>query len=490
MIKLIQNETIKTIKKTSTKILVILAILALLGAVGFSYLITNLNGMVTNYYTEDGEWQELMRDNITSIKKTLETGTNLYDLNALAQMKAEMETYEIALKYNINYMYYNGFYWKVQALDEIQEAKVSQNLSVNEDEKEKYEKFVTERENLLAKDNYKGYVEALKIQMKQKLDNNEISKDTYEQEIYLLDLQEKYNIFENSETINSWKRQAYQDISVIKKCLTTGINTTTGKLLKEDEIASLEDRLKIQEYRLENDVPLQESGSTARSLYDIFAPAFSLIMISILMIIIAGSSISTEISKGTIKFLLFTPNKRWKVLLSKIISAILILLVLSLVISILSVLIGNICFKDDGTVYVYVQNGNVKVLSNIVYTMLYYLTSSIDILVYMLFGIMLSTITKNTALSVGVSIASYVGSGTIMQIINAYITADWVKFIPFNNLGLADKIFANNLSYSSSTMLSNMANEVSIGFSLAVLGVCCVLMIVTMFDSFNKRDIV
>jgi len=33
IIKLIQNETIKTLKKTSTKILILLAILALLGAV-------------------------------------------------------------------------------------------------------------------------------------------------------------------------------------------------------------------------------------------------------------------------------------------------------------------------------------------------------------------------------------------------------------------------------------------------------------------------
>ena len=33
IIKLIQNETIKTLKKTSTKILILLAILALIGAV-------------------------------------------------------------------------------------------------------------------------------------------------------------------------------------------------------------------------------------------------------------------------------------------------------------------------------------------------------------------------------------------------------------------------------------------------------------------------
>ena len=74
-------------------------------------------------------------------------------------------------------------------------------------------------------------------------------------------------------------------------------------------------------------------------MYDIYAPSFSLIIVSILMIMITGSAISTEVSKGTIKFLLFTPNKRWKVLVSKVISAVIILIAISLVLSLLTVVI-------------------------------------------------------------------------------------------------------------------------------------------------------
>lgn len=77
-----------------------------------------------------------------------------------------------------------------------------------------------------------------------------------------------------------------------------------------------------------------------------------------------------------------------------------------------------------------------------------------------------------------------------MQIVNTFITADWIKFVPFNNLGLADKIFANNVSYLAMQNASSFMNNVSITFSLSVLAVCAVLMIITMFDSFNKRDIV
>lgn len=227
-----------------------------------------------------------------------------------------------------------------------------------------------------------------------------------------------------------------------------------------------------------------------RNVYDIYAPSFSLIIVSILMIMITGSAISTEVSKGTIKFLLFTPNKRWKVLLSKVISAVIILIAISLVLSLLTVVIGNIFFKEDGMTYLFVQNGEVKALSNLTYIILYYLTSCIDIFVYMLFALMLSTLTHNTALSVGVSIACYIGSSIVMQIVNMLITADWIKFIPFNNMNLTGRIFANTVSYTSMQMVSETMNNVSVGFSLAVLGVCGVLMVVSMFDSFNKRDIV
>ena len=103
---------------------------------------------------------------------------------------------------------------------------------------------------------------------------------------------------------------------------------------------------------------------------------------------------------------------------------------------------------------------------------------------------MLSTITKNTALSVGVSIACYIGSGTIMQLVNYYISADWIKFIPFNNLGLADRIFEGNISYSMIQVANSTSAAISTGFSLLVIAVCAVLMIITMFDSFNKRDVV
>jgi ABC-2 type transport system permease protein len=108
----------------------------------------------------------------------------------------------------------------------------------------------------------------------------------------------------------------------------------------------------------------------------------------------------------------------------------------------------------------------------------------------MVFALMLSTVARNSAVAVGLSIATYLGGSTIMQIVNIFVKKDWIKFIPFNNLSLQSRIFNGDVSYSASSMISGLTGNIPVSFSFAVLGVCVFLMLVTMFDSFRKRDIV
>ena len=137
---------------------------------------------------------------------------------------------------------------------------------------------------------------------------------------------------------------------------------------------------------------------------------------------------------------------------------------------------------------VVVKNGNVAKIENTLFTIEYYFAKLIPVIIFAIFALMLSVITRNTSVSLGLSIATYMGNSVAMLIVNAYIKKDWVKLIPFNNLNIVDKIFPNFQSVIS-TGLENTTTT-SLEFSLAVLGVCAILMFVTMYDSFNKRDII
>lgn len=489
MIKLIQNETIKTFKRTSTKILILIAILSLLAAAGFSKAIISLSNFAVEVFNvEDEEWREQVSNEIKTTKNELNSKDTTYDKESKAQMQAYIEMCELALKYNINVMYYSGNFWKNEILESIRDLKVQATMTNKDNNNE-----INSRIQLLEKDDYYGYIEILKKAEKDKLDNKLISQEEYDDNIYLLELKGKYEINKEKTEMIDWKENVYNDIENIKSTLRTGINSTSGKLLKEEEIKKLEENLLMDEYRLKNNIPLFESMSSERTSYDMFAPSLSMAVVSILLIIIGGTSISGEITKGTIKFLLFTPNKRWKILLSKILSALFILITLTVVLSLLCVLIGNILFSEPGTEYLYVKDGEVHVLSNLTYMVLYFLASSIDIIVYAVFAFMLSVITRTTAVSVGVGIACQIGYGIVMNIINMFITADWIKYIPFNNLDFADRIFSNNLSFTAVQMTGGTVADVMsrpIEFSVMVIGVTVILMLVTMFDSFNKRDIV
>lgn len=231
IIKLVQNETIKTFKKTSTKILVILSILSLLVAVGLAKLVMAISD-IPGYYMENSEnWKEQMKEQISSMKKTIETEGAHYDRESLANLKAEVETYELALKNDVNYIYiYDNSNWKTQLLSQIQTAKYNVIMSESMQDskaKEENEKIVKERVNILEKNDFAGYIEFEKENKKKELEDKKITKEEYDDEIYLLELQKKYDIFKESIGVLDWKADLYRDIKEMKTNLRTGINSTS-----------------------------------------------------------------------------------------------------------------------------------------------------------------------------------------------------------------------------------------------------------------------
>ena len=330
--------------------------------------------------------------------------------------------------------------------------------------------------------------------LKQNLDAKLIEQDTYDLNMRYVELREKYEIGKEYNADTTWKESIVEEMELLEGSIRAGADLMTGKAFSDKELKKAKDTLKIDEYRLEHNMTpymTDSSVGNTRKIFDYMVGSITMMVLAVMMIIIAGGSVSTEIAKGTIKFWSFTPNKRWKILLSKLVVSVVILVITTVGITLLSTLIGNLFFgSGNAQGYLYVSGGEVHVINYIVYAILYNLIGAIDILIFLLFAMMLSTVARNTAVAVGVSIAAYFGGSTIMQLVNMFVKSDWIKFIPFNNLSLTDRIFTNDVSYSASTMISNITGNISVGFSVAVLGVCAVLMIITMFDSFRKRDII
>lgn len=472
--KLFISENIKTWKKFSTKVLLVIVLLSIMAVLGITKLMQKLDNNVT-YTREVANYnEENLKSQIEYLKSELENDS--LDEVSKQNIQKQIEQYQLCLDYNIDGY---GSTWRNDIVEQIVDAKMI-------DDTEKAEKLI----KLLKEDNFNEYIEIQRQSLKESLKSKSITEQEYNDERLVLDLKEKYEIGKDEQE-NTWKNYAIIEIETNQKSLRTGINQQTRKVLKAEEKQELEDAIKIDIYRLENNIPTAEQGSNNnyRMRYEMMAPTFVVAVISIIAIIIAGGAISTETSEGTIKFWALTPNKRWKILTAKILSLIFYILIITLISSLLSIIVANVFFNGDGETYLYVQNGQVKEIGNALYTIEYYMVKTIPVIMFALFALMLSVITRNTAVSVSIGIALYMGNGIFMTIINSFVTKDWVRYIPFNNLNLVDKVFPN-AGKLIDTGVSNFATTSSLGFSMTVLGVCAILMLVTMYDSFNKRDII
>ena len=475
--KLFINENIKTWKKFSTKLLIIAVLLSLIGVLGLVKLMQHMEEKAMRSTSVVDTSDEYLKSEIEYFKEQLKNED--LDEQSRQSIKMQLEQYELYLEYDIN-LY--GSTWKNEIVREVVELR--QN-----DKNDEAEKLI----KMLKESDYSGYIETQKEILKTELTNKEIEQQQYDDEMLILELKEKYEIGKNEEKDN-WKTYIIKDIQQSQKSVRNGINQNTRKILKAEEKQELEDLIKIDIYRLEHNLEPTEYGSEEnyRLRFEMLSPMFVIAVISIVAVIIAGGTISTEVSSGTIKFWALTPNKRWKILTAKLLSILFYIIVITLVMSLLSVAFANIFFEEEGETYLYVKNGEVKEIGNTLYTVELYFAKAIPVVMFALLAAMLSTITRNTAASVSFSMALYMGNGIIMTIINSFIKKDWIRFVPFNNLNIADKIFSNstNLMQMSTGGTGSFATSTSLGFSLGVLGICATLMIVTMYDSFNKRDII
>ena len=467
--KLFIDENIKTWKKFSTKLAIILIILALVAGLGLTKVLQHMNENSDSVIQYASTWKEGVEEDINSYKEQLKEPDLLQSEKNDIQNKIKIA--EVRLQNNISVYSVN---WKNTVLNSLEE---------NMDEK---------LLNIVLDNDFEGYIKYEKESEKQKLNQKEITQQEYDDNIQILDLRYKYQIGNvgNEEVIRDSKEGYLYKIKNEQKSIRTGIDYQSNRVLTTELRKEYEDDIKINIYKIENNIVNEDYSTTTnyRMMFESLASSFVITLIAIFAMIVAGGAISSEVSTGTIKFWALTPNKRWKILTAKILSIIFYLVVITLIMSILSIICANIFFDTEGYEYIFVKNGNVEKIGNTLFTIEYYFAKLIPVIIFAIFALMLSVITRNTSVSLGLSIATYMGNSVAMLIINAYIKKDWVKLIPFNNLNIVDKVFPNFQSMMS-TGLENTTTT-SLDFSLAVLVVCVILMFVTMYDSFNKRDII
>ena len=189
-------------------------------------------------------------------------------------------------------------------------------------------------------------------------------------------------------------------------------------------------------YRIENGEPSEKIENFQYGMTGIFSNYE--IFIIIILVMIAGTIVSEEFNKGTVKLLLVRPYSRTKILLAKWIACVLIFLLAVLCIAVAQFIIGGILFGWEGVtqsnIIQYDFNlGKVVEFTWWQYLGILFITKLPLYLLVMTIAFALSTIFTNSAFAIVIALLGYMSTSIINTLATAYqidilryfITMNW-----------------------------------------------------------------
>lgn len=401
---------------------------------------------LTDKYKEP--WKKiLIRENLRDIIHSMNNAKYIEkDIEAYNEYKKEYDKFLKELDSN-SWKYFVNKEIKITT-DEIASLEKEREKAKN---KELYNSRIKEEKNKLEK---------LKLRLEKDIpyDNN-----------YLNIALEGYN--PTPQTYKEFKE------SIIKN--TSEFNIKEEYQIKRQYIEYMKNNAN-NKYIIDNKVDINDAKTTRNLLINTLSDNFLFIMI--IVAAVAGSIVSTEFDKGTIKLLLVRPYSRNKILLSKYIVSLFMIIFAILSAFIMQLIIGGIFFGFSSLnipviIYNFVQNKVMHInLFKYIFDNVLAVLPEFILLATLAFAI--STITNVSTLGVALPI---VGVGA----------ADIINLIAINRNIIPLKYFVT-LNWNFTNYLYGGVNSfptLSIPFSILICAIYFLIMIITAFIVFNKRNI-
>ena len=224
------------------------------------------------------------------------------------------------------------------------------------------------------------------------------------------------NIFEGIERQPVDMQKQYKRLYENDKMLLENYDTINIKDSYEDIV----ERIKLEEYAMQNNIKYNiiinsENKNVilpkdARYLLIKVFKNFDILMI-FLIIYLSSTIISEEYNNGTIKNLLIKPHKRTKILLSKIITAIFLTIIISILMVVFQYLLGGIIFGFDSYQLESIKynsiTNNIETMDLMQNTIVTLLKKEPMYLLLSLASILFGIITNNIALNILISLGLY-----------------------------------------------------------------------------------
>ena len=470
--RVVKNEYLKIILKVSTWIMLILVALT---AIGIGALAKISQNQMERYYASEAS-------NTDEYLDSLEREISYLEQYKPEGYEQEIQMYEVQIQYEIG-----SADWRQEPAAELATLKsqYEEQKAAGADTSET-EASMGQYDTIISKNDWKAYCN-LKCAL---IDQDATLTDGQKEDQkwgyqYRLD----HNIPYDSD---DWRSELINNISSAKQTVQSQeALRETGGGFNQEEYQQAKESVLIGEYQLENNISLNVADSDAMmsmsggggtiNFWAIMAMSVAVIsIISMLIIVIAGSSVANEFSNGTIKFLLINPVTRGKILMSKYAAIISFSFVMLILFYLMSALSGIIFFGvgDLGAPYLYVSGNEVKEMSGFLYMAWRYLLGSPSIIMMATLAFAISSLVRSSALAIGVGVFVMLAGSGITQFMKLMLNLDWSRYFVFANTDL-NSILTGNSIYGNHT----------ITFALCVLAVHMVVFLLTAWDGFTRREV-
>lgn len=236
----------------------------------------------------------------------------------------------------------------------------------------------------------------------------------------------------------------------------------------------------LAKYHIEHDNISDKQSQFQDGMITIFS-SYELFII-IMIVMIAGTIVSEEFNKGTIKLLLVRPYSRTKILVAKLLTAMIVLALTILIIILMQVVVGGIAFGFDGiqtTIAEYDFN-----LSQVVtfplwqYVGILLLAKLPLYLLILMIAFAISTIFTNSPLAIVISLLGYMSTTIINSLAQAY-QIDILKYFITMNWNMEQYLFGALPPFEGMTFT----------FSIIVCILYFVVMLIPTIIFFKKKNI-
>ena len=478
MIKLIGNELKKIFKKKTIYILLIIT---------FGYiLLSNImikatdNGYSRYYYYEgDLEiYEEMMSE--------LDLGDPLERAQYI-DTKNDIELGKLTKKYGNDS-------WQAYVINNMLTPYLHTILSyeysdeVSEEEYNEAKKYYDDAIQKMDADDWRYFVNEDLEQINNSLEEQYKLKETETNEQVLASIESTIYDLAIQKQVDEWRLE--KDISYAPSFLNEALETYYGAqtALKDaqngnypqeiEQYNSLLEQANLNKYYIDNNLSLDSNNR------EIFLNLFSQyeLFILIIGIVIAGSIVSEEFNRGTIKLLLVKPYTRVKILLAKFIAVMIVLVISIVFIAVCQVVIGTLVFGFEGlTIPAIVYNFNTNTVETINIFAYVALIGICKLPIYVLLTTLAftcSTLFTNTALAVSIPFLGYIAAPLLNQLAIAYKIKAITYFVT-PNWDLSTYLFGGTPMFQGLTM----------PFSIAICAIYLAIMLILSCVVFKKRDI-